>query len=161
MAPKDPVIWQTKCAMVDDYGRHCIHGPTHKGLHEVDPADPGLVNGPPYLVRSYYGETTAWAVSNFQADAQFLSRFGYQPTSQSWAGTTGGPSVGDVVMWGAFAGSKSTSRGGTLTVVYQRGMAAPVVETVGGDTAPCPRCAEPIKKAAKMCRFCKLDLTTA
>jgi hypothetical protein len=54
---------------------------------------------------------------------------------------------------------------GTLTVTYQ--LAQPPVaathrspaSTAADDTMPCPRCAETIKRAAKMCRFCQLDLT--
>ena len=28
-----------------------------------------------------------------------------------------------------------------------------------GERMPCPRCAEPIMRAARMCRFCTLDLS--
>ena len=54
--------------------------------------------------------------------------------------------------------------GGTLTVTYERWRSSPTEppaapNTAGADTMACPRCAETLKRAARMCRFCQLDLT--
>jgi hypothetical protein len=51
----------------------------------------------------------------------------------------------------------ATLRRGRLVIAVDNPGANP---DSAGDTMPCPRCAEPIKKAAKICRFCKYDLTS-
>ena len=45
---------------------------------------------------------------------------------------------------------------GTLTVTYQlrESAVAPQAASLAGDEKTCPQCAEQVKAAAKVCRFC-------
>ncbi len=92
-------------------------------------------DGPTTLIRTYPGKSNSDAVRLFQADAQVLARSGYEPTSQSWAEDQHGPSLGSVVMWGAFAASKRRG-GGTLTVTYKRLQQGSDAAVAPADPAP-------------------------
>jgi len=114
------------CTFTDTEGRFCRLKLGHGGMHEADQGDVSLANGPAMLIRTYGGRSNDEAVRAFQSDAAMLARYGYEPTSQSWAESQRGPSAGSVVLWGAFAASKRRG-GGTLTVTYRRVLPAPPV----------------------------------
>jgi hypothetical protein len=97
----------------------------------------------PILVRNYTGRTQADAAELFRRDAQFLATKGYKPVSQSWA--DGRPGVGRALVIGRLA--TAIRPDGTLTVTYQ-------FQGLTETTKVCPRCAETIKAAAVVCRFC-------
>ena len=111
----------------------------------------------PVVVMSYPGRTQADAAEMFARHAREMAAMGYAPVSQSWA--EGRPGAARLFSLGAAASVIKPK--GFLTVTYVMREAAPParVEVVPDDTMPCPRCAETIKRAAKMCRFCQLDLT--
>jgi hypothetical protein len=109
----------------------------------------------------YRGKQQADAVAAFRADALELAEAGNRPTSQSWAqGQWGGGAfliaillfvvvIGIVI----FIYMLLVKPAGTLTVTYESDRAtgdsaSPV------DSKVCPRCAETIKKAAVVCRYC-------
>jgi hypothetical protein len=128
---------------------------------------------PGVLVRVYEANQQADAVTKFEADAARLARDGYVPVAQSWAQGQWGCGAWLValllciVLIGilVFIYMLIVKPEGTLTVTYRLDKPAavelPAVEAppVTDDTMACPRCAETIKRAAKMCRFCQLDLT--
>jgi hypothetical protein len=97
----------------------------------------------PIIVRAYPGRTQADASVLFQSDAVMLAGKGYRPLSQSWADGRAG--TGRVLMLGLAANSIRPD--GTLTVTYQK-------LEIEDATKVCPRCAETIKAAAVVCRFC-------
>ncbi len=115
---------------------------------------------PATLVRAYKGQRQADAVAPFQAEANGLAEAGYEPVSQSWAdGQWGGPEVLIalllcLVVVGVFIliAMLVVRPEGTLTVTYTR--ARSVSADASSDTKPCPRCAETVKAAAVVCRFC-------
>jgi hypothetical protein len=108
------------------------------------------------IVRTYKGHQSA-ATAAFKADAARLSDQGYHPTGQTWAaGSYGCGSflialllcfvlIGFIV----FVYMLIVPPPGTLTVTYELRLAEP-------DAAEktCPRCAERVKAAAAVCRFC-------
>lgn len=96
-------------------------------------------------IRTYYGRTQSDAAIEFKADAEFMASKGYQPVSQSWA--DGRPGAGRILSLGLLAGAMRPD--GTLTVTYRRGSD----ESSDGQKT-CPRCAESIKAAALVCRYC-------
>ena len=117
-----------------------------------------VVPPPMVAVWSYPGRTQADAAEIFAGHAVEMAAQGYSPISQSWA--EGRPGVARVLMIGLFASMIKPK--GFLTVTYAlRQDAALSTPPAADDTMACPRCAETIKKTAKICRFCQLDLTTA
>jgi hypothetical protein len=116
------------------------------------------------LVRVYRG-SQAGATRTFQADATILGTQGYIPTSQTWApGSYGCGSflfalllclviIGVII----FVYMLLVKPPGTLTVTYELRESSPVANAGSGPNAgekTCPRCAEHVKAAAKVCRFC-------
>ena len=95
-------------------------------------------------MRTYKGRTQGDAAMLFSDDAQELAVKGYVPVAQSWA--DGRPGIGRVMMLGLAAGMQRPN--GTLTVTYK-------FEGVADATKICPQCAETVKAAAMMCRFCQ------
>ncbi len=105
-------------------------------------------SAPAVLVRTYPGRTQADAAEAYRAEATRLAAVGYVVASQSWA--EGRPGVGRVVAIGLLASSIRPP--GALTVTYQRTL--PATPTPVPATKVCPRCAEDVKVAAAVCRYC-------
>jgi len=138
--------------------------------------DPGTEHytnpdGPDMIVRTYRG-TYRQALASFQAEAALLEKEHYAPGQPNW--------VADQYDCGAFLVAlilcilligflifiymlivKPDS--GILTVQYQRKPAikaldpdqAPGLQIDSGEIKECPDCAETVKVAAKICRFCR------
>jgi predicted nucleic acid-binding Zn-ribbon protein len=114
------------------------------------------------VVKTYKGSQER-ASELFQADAAKMAADGYFPTSQSWApGSYGcGSFIVALLLCVVFIGiiifiyMLLVKPAGTLSVTYERRspQPAPVVSPAPDEKA-CPQCAEYIKAAAKICRFC-------
>lgn len=110
------------------------------------------------LVRTYRGRTPEQAVLAMQSEVGHLRSAGFEPKEQIWAqGQWGaGMFVLAVVLAVVLIGLVVllflivVKPEGSLTVTYRR--------VADDDTRPCPRCAEKIKDAAKICRYCNLEL---
>lgn len=138
------------------------HDPRARGLsapalsREAALADLAKLTGP-VLIRTYTGRTQDEAAILFAVEAKVLAMHGYSPASQSWA--DGRPGLGRVITLGLFANSLRPD--GTLTVTYRR-TAASITATSApenSETKICPDCAEEIKAAARVCRFCRYEFT--
>ncbi len=112
------------------------------------------------LVKTYKG-SEAEATRAFQSDAGSMAAKGYFPTSQSYApGSYGcGSFIVALLLCFVLIGflifiyMLIVKPPGVLSVTYeyrQVGAAA----SDGGAEKTCPRCAEHVKAAAKVCRFC-------
>lgn len=114
------------------------------------------------IIRTYSGNKNS-ATTQFQTDSVKMAAQGYFPTSQSWApGSYGCGSfilalllcvivVGVLV----FIYMLLVKPAGTLTVTYERREQ----EILPTEEKTCPKCAEQVKVAAKICRFCNYDFT--
>ncbi len=114
----------------------------------------------PVIVKTYQGSEQS-AARKFEADAAKLAVEGYLPTSQSWArGSYGCLAflmalllclivIGIVI----FIYMLIVPPEGTLSVTYTLQQPKPAPSAVA-DEKVCPRCAEHVKVAATVCRFC-------
>ncbi|HEY3637174.1 MAG TPA: zinc ribbon domain-containing protein [Rhizomicrobium sp.] len=117
----------------------------------------------PVIVRRYKGHQSN-ATEAFQKEAQTLSAQGYYPAGQSWAPGTWGCGLFLIGILLCFIGigvliliyMLLVKPDGTLTVTYEyrAPSAAPEPEKL------CPRCAEHVKAAANVCRFCGHEFDT-
>ena len=115
------------------------------------------------IVKTYNGNQ-ATATALFQADATKMAAQGYFPTSQTWAPGAYGCGaflvalVLCVILVGilVFIYMVLVKPAGTLTVTYE--LRAPPtssrIPAPAADEKTCPRCAEQVKAAARICRYC-------
>ena len=128
------------------------------GIEEASAAEV-FENGPAVVVRAYPGRTQLEAGELFQREAAQAAGFGYSPISQSWG--EGRPGIGRVVMIGFY--SMVFKPKGYLTVTYGRAPIAahPAADPSTTATKTCPMCAEEVKAAARICRFCRYEFEGA
>jgi uncharacterized protein UPF0547 len=110
------------------------------------------------IIKTYTGRQ-AKATALYKADAAVMASKGYYPTSQSWA--PGAYSGGDFVIalllcfvligFPIFLYMLCVKPPGTLSVTYE--LRAATANTPK-DEKTCPSCAEQVKAAAVVCRFC-------
>lgn len=113
--------------------------------------------GDAVVIRVYPGRTQNDAALLFQGEAQLASGFGYTPISQSWA--EGRSGAGRVLALGMFAAVVRPD--GALTVTYGRTPGHQVAADSADDMKVCPMCAESVRAAAKICRYCRHDFEDA
>lgn len=115
------------------------------------------------IIQTYYGSQYI-ATSQFESDSINLAEQGYFPTSQSW--TPGSYGCGSFIIAALFCfivvGILAfiymlivKPDDGTLTVTYEfREDSNGPTKFASGEGKNCPQCAEQVKAAAKICRFC-------
>jgi hypothetical protein len=114
---------------------------------------------PSTIVRTYRASQQADAITAFQTEATALARSGYEPTGQSWAPGQWGAGAFLAALLLAFIVigilvflfMLIVKPDGTLTVTFTRTERSNQPEA---DTKICPRCAETVKAAALVCRYC-------
>ncbi len=126
---------------------------------------PHAVNGEIAVVR--YNGNQEQATALFQAAAPKMAIKGYYPESQTW--TPGSYGCGSFILALllcfiligvlVFIFMLIVPPAGTLTVTYRRRKSSDSAESTPVDEKTCPRCAEQVKAAAKICRFCNHDFT--
>ena len=115
------------------------------------------------IVKTYKGKTKEQAIAAYQTDSTLMSEQGYSPTAQSWAPGQYGCGafllslllcfliVGIIV----FIYMLIVKPEGTLSVTYE--LRLPSVDpqkAIPVEEKTCPQCAEQVKAAALVCRFC-------
>ncbi len=108
------------------------------------------------VVKTYRGKQEE-ATAEFQDDAKKMAAMGYVPSNQIWA--PGSYGCGAFILalllcfilvgFLVFIYMLIVKPAGTLTVTYVLSAAA-----TAGPEKVCPQCAEKVKEAAKICRFC-------
>ena len=117
------------------------------------------------IVKTYKGSQER-ASEDFRADAVNMAADGYYPTSQSWASGEYGCGMFllalllcfAIVGFFIFIYMLIVKPDGTLSVTYEyRTVAAPAARVVAPAVTTCPKCAEQVKAAAVVCRFCRYE----
>jgi len=116
------------------------------------------------LVKTYHG-TQEQATALFRSDAEKMAAQGYFPTAQTWAPGSYGCAaflialllclllIGILV----FIYMLIVKPPGTLSVTYELRPVqtqVPTLAALPSEVKTCPQCAEQVKAAAKVCRFC-------
>ena len=136
-----------------------------EGPSQPDQRGGNLKDLPPVITKVYRGAQEA-ANAAFQADATKLAAQGYFPTSQSWApGTYGcGAFLAALLLCFVLIGFLVfvylliVKPDGALSVTYEL-RSAPAVATPPAEKT-CPKCAERVKAAAQICRFCHYEFAS-
>jgi hypothetical protein len=114
----------------------------------------------PIKIKTYKGSQER-AIALFRKDAELMAAQGYFPKSQSWVpGSYGGFSflmalllcfivIGILI----FIYMLIVKPDGVLTVTYELRLDSESTNSIQIEKT-CPQCAEHIKEAAKVCRFC-------
>lgn len=118
-------------------------------------------------VKTYTGSQEA-ATRKYQEDAIEMTNRGYVPISQSWAPGAYGCGAFLValllcfILIGilVFIYMLIVKPDGTLTVTYEWRVPEMAVETAAPVEKTCPKCAEQVKAAALICRFCSHSFET-
>lgn len=121
------------------------------------------------IVKTYKG-SQANATAQYQADTAKMAAQGYYPTSQTWA--PGSYGCGSfilalllcVILIGilVFIYMLLVKPDGVLTVTYE--LRKPSDNSglpSSGSEKTCPRCAETVKAAAQVCRFCSHEFESS
>lgn len=114
------------------------------------------------IVKTYKGNEQE-AMKAFQADAAVLANQGYLPTVQTWAAGSWG--CGSFVLAGllcfvgigvlVFIYMMIVKPAGILSVTYEyKERAVATAAPMSSTEKTCPNCAEDVKAAAKVCRYC-------
>ncbi|MBI4827847.1 MAG: hypothetical protein HY804_03415 [Nitrospinae bacterium] len=124
---------------------------------------------PKVIVKTYRGSLEK-ATATFQADSVVAAAQGYYPTSQAWVPGAYGCGafllalllcfvlIGFVI----FIYMLIVKPDGTLTVTYElRSASVSPALTTTFEEKICPKCAEQVKAAALVCRFCGHDFAKA
>jgi Uncharacterised protein family UPF0547 len=112
------------------------------------------LNDQPQVVIKTYTGSQDWATALYRADSVKMAAQGYFPTSQTWAPGEWGCGAFllavllcfVVIGIFAFIYMLLVPPAGTLSVTYEL-------------EKTCPKCAEQVKAAAKVCRFCGHEFT--
>ena len=119
------------------------------------------------IVRTYKGKQQADTLRDFNREAPLLAQAGYEPTSQSWAPGQWGAGAFIVALLLCFLlvgififlYLLIVRPEGTQSVTFGRHASGP--PTAVDETKVCPRCAETVKAAALVCRYCGHDFSEA
>jgi hypothetical protein len=167
------------CEARDANGNQCVFVLDHPGPHKTAAETftrPESTPSGATITRRYPGKYQQ-AMADYQRDAADLARTHWYPVNQQYTQGQWGCGawilafialailVGIIIL----AYMVAVRPAGELVVTYEyrppvappARVDAPAPVPVADDTMPCPRCAETIKKAAKVCRFCGLELNPA